>query len=727
MNKFRLNGKIVFGVLLIFLALVVLMFDPFLKDESRLASYEKINDVVQKTNLYTRLNISYSKLLLDIKFKKTNAIQIEISRIDSLLKLTSSNDLHIGKQDSHVHLLNFWNNLKGINLLKDNKSLSKYGGKFQQLLETYNTEFRYETNEQLTSPELNRLTSLALYNYPDYYSAFNKYLLSVITQQNNIDTTGFSVQYIVLRNMLQTYVYRISSRFDSNYLGVFDDFVEQYPSFPFDEIDNEEKIMEISEQSVIVFEYLNYLHTMFSNNNIDYLRKITLVFPIISVLLSVSGLLMILSGFGSFYRKIPELEKLNGLIKSGEFEEIKSMPFNEQTDRLSQLINSIVSTLSTKLVENREQLEIAESMLSDEKLRHDEAEKALTKSELLLKEVWSISADGMRISDVDGNIITANDAYCKMVYMKLEDMEGQHFTTVYHDSVKKKFKQFYEEDFSEERVVTHFDRESILWNKKNIWFSFANSHLHTDSGILVLSIIKDITERKKYEKEIKESAKQLRNLASHLQSVREEERMMIAREIHDELGQVLTVLKIQISLLSNKLRDDQSNLKEKVKTAMAFIDQTVESVQRITSKLRPGILDDLGLVPAIEWQAKDFEERTGVICELSMPTSSVKLDQEKATAIFRIFQETLTNVARHANATKIQIRFQVKDNKYVLRITDNGKGITEKEISDYNSLGLLGMKERALLLNGEFIITGVPAKGTTVYVNIPIESGDKNK
>jgi signal transduction histidine kinase len=155
----------------------------------------------------------------------------------------------------------------------------------------------------------------------------------------------------------------------------------------------------------------------------------------------------------------------------------------------------------------------------------------------------------------------------------------------------------------------------------------------------VLSIARDITERKLAEEKLKSTSKLLRELATHLQSVREEERTMIAHEIHDELAQVLTVLKIQLSLCEKKLNKDQESLREKLHSLSDMIDTSVESVQKISSKLRPGILDELGLIAAIEWQTEQFEKLTGIKCSLVLPADEINLDKNKSTAVFRIFQE----------------------------------------------------------------------------------------
>ena len=250
-----------------------------------------------------------------------------------------------------------------------------------------------------------------------------------------------------------------------------------------------------------------------------------------------------------------------------------------------------------------------------------------------------------------------------------------------------------------------------------------NSHLFTYEGKpTVLSIARDITERKRVEEKLRKTGLRLRNLASHLQTIREEERTAIAREIHDELGQVLTVLKIQITLVSNKLKDDQQELKDKIISVSKMIDDTVEKVQRITAKLRPDILDELGLIPAIEWQAQEFQNVTGIKCSFTLPGGELDLEEDKSTAIFRIFQEALTNIARHSKAKLISISIQKNAENLILKIKDNGVGIAQEQTKDFKSLGIIGMKERALILGGEVTIEGTPGKGTEVRVEIPLNN-----
>ena len=236
---------------------------------------------------------------------------------------------------------------------------------------------------------------------------------------------------------------------------------------------------------------------------------------------------------------------------------------------------------------------------------------------------------------------------------------------------------------------------------------------------------REIGERKRSEEELKQSREQLRDLASHLQSIREEERSRMAREIHDELGQALTALEMDIHWLGQRLSKDQKLLLEKTKSMSKLIDATVQCVQRISSELRPGLLDDLGLSAAVEWQADEFRKRTGIQSETISDPEDIALDQAISTALFRIFQEALTNIARHANATRVEVILKEKPGKVELTVRDNGKGITKTQISDAGSFGLIGMRERVHSFQGDLTISGTSNKGTTVKVSIPTDGNEK--
>ena len=235
----------------------------------------------------------------------------------------------------------------------------------------------------------------------------------------------------------------------------------------------------------------------------------------------------------------------------------------------------------------------------------------------------------------------------------------------------------------------------------------------------------DVTERMQAEERLRETTEQLRALSARIHSAKEEEGTRIAREIHDELGAALTSLRWDLESFDKIISEsgDQSQLKvlrERIEAMLRLTETTIGSVRRISSELRPSVLDDLGLVEAIEWQAQQFQSRTGIICRWDCSLENLDLSREQSTAIFRIFQEALTNILRHAQATSVDIIMKAEAGEFVLAIIDNGRGITENEKSGSQSLGLLGMQERAHLIGGKINITGVEGEGTVITIRVPI-------
>jgi two-component system, NarL family, sensor histidine kinase UhpB len=230
----------------------------------------------------------------------------------------------------------------------------------------------------------------------------------------------------------------------------------------------------------------------------------------------------------------------------------------------------------------------------------------------------------------------------------------------------------------------------------------------------------EIAERRHAEEQFKETLDQLRALAARLQSVREEERASIAREIHDELGQACTAIKMDLALIGRKITKKQTQLRAKIEPSMRLVDDMIVTLRRIASDLRPRTLDDLGLAAALEWQGQEFEKRTGIKCHLVLPHEPLDLDPERSIAIFRIFQESLTNVTRHSKATNVEARLEIEEDQLIFRVHDNGKGFNPEEAKAKRSLGLVGMQERAHLLQGEVRIEGVPGAGTTMILRIPL-------
>ena len=232
---------------------------------------------------------------------------------------------------------------------------------------------------------------------------------------------------------------------------------------------------------------------------------------------------------------------------------------------------------------------------------------------------------------------------------------------------------------------------------------------------------RETTDRLSKEEEFRRSTEQLRELSARLQSVREEERTHLARTIHDELGQALTGLKMDVAWLQKHLDQQQLALLEKTEAMSDLIDVIVQAVRRIATELRPGILD-LSLVATIEWQLQEFQNRFGIHGKLVSAPEETTLDADGATTVFRIFQEILTNVTRHAQATRIEVSLEENDAFLTLQVVDNGRGITESEIHSPKSIGLLGMRERARLRAGEVHFQGTPGEGSTVTVRLPLST-----
>lgn len=230
----------------------------------------------------------------------------------------------------------------------------------------------------------------------------------------------------------------------------------------------------------------------------------------------------------------------------------------------------------------------------------------------------------------------------------------------------------------------------------------------------------EVAERKSTEERLRTSEGQLRALAARLISIREEERARIAREVHDELGQVLTGLKMDVMWLGKHLGKEHKALQEKTETMRQLIDSTVQVVRRIATGMRPEILDDMGLVAAIAWQAKEFQKRMGIRCRVELPSRHADLGGARSTAVFRIFQEILTNIARHAGASSVGVRLEIVSEHLTLAVTDDGVGIAESAVHARESLGLLGMQERAQQFGGELRIDGAAGKGTTVTLRLPL-------
>lgn len=269
-------------------------------------------------------------------------------------------------------------------------------------------------------------------------------------------------------------------------------------------------------------------------------------------------------------------------------------------------------------------------------------------------------------------------------------------------------------------------QNAVIWEHRNkqgenIMVSILSHDVMFEGRHALLELATDMTEKIMAEEQLKQSHEQLRMLASYLEKARESERTHIAREIHDELGQQITGLKMDMAWLSKKLDESDPVIKQKLKEIIDGMNGTVATVRNLAMKLRPSLLDDLGLVAALEWQSEEFQKRTGIQTHFVSDVTTIQFPEAISTNLFRIFQESLTNIVRHALATRVEASLVQQDGLLILEITDNGVGFNAEAVTFKNTLGLLGMKERTLEMNGTFDISGKPGSGTRIHIAVPVK------
>ena len=235
----------------------------------------------------------------------------------------------------------------------------------------------------------------------------------------------------------------------------------------------------------------------------------------------------------------------------------------------------------------------------------------------------------------------------------------------------------------------------------------------------VLVSIHDVTQLRHAQRELEESQQRLKKLTRHLQESRENERGALARDLHDHFSQSLTAIQLDLLAVRQRVAEDATTSR-KLDETMEMLEALAADVRRLSTELRPGMLDDIGLRAAIEWQVNEFTERTGIVCEMNLLEDDSAVSLPVATGVFRVFQEALTNIERHASATRVRVSMECSDEMLVLTVTDNGRGIGKRQLRSRKSLGILGMKERVGVLGGEIRIDGTPGKGTTVEVRVPL-------
>jgi PAS domain S-box-containing protein len=269
----------------------------------------------------------------------------------------------------------------------------------------------------------------------------------------------------------------------------------------------------------------------------------------------------------------------------------------------------------------------------------------------------------------------------------------------------------------------HIQYRIIRPNGSVRWVESSGTAIFDDAGLPIryLGVFYDITERKQAEDKLRRSQDQLRALAARLQTATERERLRIARELHDQLGQALTGMKMDLDWIVRKHGAGGDVWVPMVQDSMKVIDSTIALVRRLSTELRPELLDSLGLRAAIQWDAEQFQRRTGIVCAVRVPEDSSVLSGDQKIGVFRIFQEALTNIARHAQAKTVFIALKRERNDLILTIEDDGVGFSVNLLEHTQSLGVLGMRERALILGAKFRLESVPGHGTTITLRIPLE------
>lgn len=359
---------------------------------------------------------------------------------------------------------------------------------------------------------------------------------------------------------------------------------------------------------------------------------------------------------------------------------------------------------------------IANYIVNARRQAEDEATRALNE----VDQVFETAADGMRIVDKDFRVLRANETFAELIGLPKKEIIGKKCHDVFWGEMCDTSGCPLNRVLSGEEYV-EYDADKVRPDGTSVPCIVSATPFNRPDGSIVgiVEDFKDISERKRAERDLKETGERLRELAAHLQGIREEERSRIAREIHDELGQVLTALSLDVRWLHKRLPEERGDLQEKARRMSELITTTVGSVSRICSELRPAILDDVGLSAAIEWQAGEFSSRTGIVCSIETEPPQIKLSEELSVAIFRIFQETLTNIVRHAQATEVEVELRLTPREFSMRVCDDGVGMEHTEPHKLNSFGLLGVRERVHGFGGEMTLSTGDLGGACLNVVIP--------
>lgn len=346
------------------------------------------------------------------------------------------------------------------------------------------------------------------------------------------------------------------------------------------------------------------------------------------------------------------------------------------------------------------------------------AEEALKQSEQMLNRAQSIARIGNWQWDIRANRLVWSDEIYRIFGLEPQQFDASYeaFLAAVHPDDREMVNQATQAALATGTVYSIDHR--ITLPDGSVHFVHEEGEVAVEGGeaVTMVGTVQDITELVKSKKALEHSHEQLRSLVENMHAVREEEQKRIARDIHDDLGQLMTAININISSIEDMLAEDQKTLLAKAQEASVFVSTAISKVQQIAAGLRPMLLDDLGIIAAIQWQINGFQNRTGIHCSFDSNQGKIELSNHAATEIFRISQEALTNVARHSEATEVDVRLTEEDGVVTLKVKDNGKGVTEEELNDSRSIGFIGIRERIFTLKGKVEITGKAGEGTTVMV-----------
>lgn len=347
------------------------------------------------------------------------------------------------------------------------------------------------------------------------------------------------------------------------------------------------------------------------------------------------------------------------------------------------------------------------------------AELALRESEARYEAAFRLSPFRLTINRVDdGRFIEVNDAFLRDLRKTREEALGK--TSVELGLwADPEMREKYIQRLKREGTIVELEFAGYERDGRREITQLHSTLISLQGVDCVLTIAHDITDQRLAEMEREESRQQLRALSSRQQRAREEERRAISREIHDELGQLLTGVKIDLAWAHSHLPPGAKPATERLSAALDRIAGAMDVVRRIAAQLRPAVLDDLGLVAALEWHTQQFARMSSIRTTIDLPSTDPPLDADGRTTVFRIVQEALTNVARHANAKSVHVSLKVEEKVVVVTVRDDGRGISSAQLSDRRSLGLLGSRERAMAAGGALLISGKPNKGTEVFLTLP--------